>query len=281
MNNEMQFEKLIKNALTEGESGFELGNGPLVGAKSRLKAKSEGYRMNSNYKLFKHSVVGRTIATASCAIIALALVVAFVQPVRAMAQQAVSMIYTVVKGEDGKYKAVQIPDDRAEMHTTTTLMSKNPENKDMTKEVGFADKIPSSLKGGFVLDGKGVITWDDSSKKGINAIFKKDKSLIFLQEIDYPSPEYMNLKDKGDNRQEIKLGNKTLVYCEQPMPIYENIAKGEGAFENDVTRPPKEIKTMHAIVWEQGGLYYILSDLGDLNLDTLEVAAKSMIESSK
>lgn len=282
MNSETQFENLIKTALTDGEEKVVLDDALVERVKDRLK--SEKRRLDSNMNINIMGLLRRPAAVICSLIVAAGLTVGFVQPIRVMAQQGVekisSMIYVAFKGDDGKYKAVQVPYD------VTSVISVGKRTKlnddELSKEVGYRIRIPSILGGGYVLKDRSIV-WqpDNMGKKEVRAYFSKKGSKLVLN-ISDQNFLMSDARENGDNGKEVQIAGQSLYYCEFPFPEYPFIKQGNGG-TFDATQKPKTIRTIHALTWEQNGVCYRLWDLdkGDLSLDILKEAVESIVNYQK
>jgi hypothetical protein len=300
MNNNRSLNLLIKKALTEGEETAELDTGLLSEVKSRLLKEGRYIKIMEKIKFFTHTSIGRA-ATVSCSvIIVFAFSFIFIQPVRAVAEKGIakvkSMIYDVIKGEDGKYVAVRVPEiDPKDMGKI------NIKGVEKAVEKEIIAKIPKSLAGGYKFSDQSLASYDASTGsiiggsvsdpidektyKKFNEIvstsYKKDNSMISLSVSHLDIPFASNSRREifeGDNKRTIYIGAVQATYAEYPSARYQyKMVTGGG--NEDRTKEPV-INIVHRINWEQNGVYYSIYDFThDLSMEELKIAAESVIES--
>lgn len=280
MNREVQLENLIKSALIKGEGEIVLSNIPLEKAKARLSTKNQRYMNDTKRCLYKlKDSIRKPVAAICCFALMAVLVISFVQPVRVIAQEFVKMIYIAIKGENGKYEAVQIPDDGKYISSRTFARGVN--GKELEKTFGHAVFVPEKLEGGYKLkkNNPRVSKYVESGEMRVMACFEKGESQLMLSVQD--NNELMKeAKDKGDNGKTRDVDGISLYYCEFPYAIYPFIDDGDGGGTFDITQKPLEIRTIHSFTWEHNGLHYRLCDLttGDAPAEILESSAKMIIE---
>ncbi|NLD35339.1 MAG: hypothetical protein GX654_00540 [Desulfatiglans sp.] len=308
MNNNRSLDYLIKKALTEVEETATLDTGLLSEVKSRLLKEGRDTEIMAKIKFFSHTSIGRA-ATISCSVIIVFLFsFIFIQPVRAVAEKGIekvrSMIYDVIKGEDGKYVAVKVPKpepgDLGPINYTGV-------KKAVAKEI--IARIPESLAGGFMLSSR-ALGYTDTSKglalsrsvpdpadykehekfneiyekfnERVSAIYKKYNSWIALSISHFDTPFASNSKREefeGDNKRTICLGAIQATYAEYPGARYPIVEVADQGGYEDTTKEPI-INIYHTIKWEQNGLYFTVFDLShDLSLEELQIAATSVVES--
>ncbi|GBF35081.1 hypothetical protein DCCM_4204 [Desulfocucumis palustris] len=283
MNKQAQLEKSIKAALLQGVETLEADPDCLEKIKCQISTEKEGrkdmmkriydYLYDLKFRIKKHAALVCGIAAAAV------MLCIFIQPVRVLAQEGIdkvaSMVYIVVKGENGKYEPVQVPVEKVERSYTkadTTVLN----DEELAKEVGFDFKAPQTLEGGYKLADTAISQTDGSDKKEVSKFYQKEKSRLVLS-ISDQNYSLQYAREIGDKRKEVQVENKILYYCERPLPVYPIIEKN-GVRTNDPTQKPTEIKTIHSLAWEYNGVYYKLSDMGaGLQLDELQNAAKSVL----
>ncbi len=309
MNNNRSLNYLIKKALTEGEETAALDAGLLSEVKSRILKEGRYIKIMEKIKNFSHTGIGRA-ATISCSVIIVFLFsFIFIQPVRAVTEKGIekvkSMIYEVIRGEDGEYVAVRVPktdpEDRGRIHYGGV-------EKAVEKEI--INRLPEGLAGGYMLSSRSLGSFDSSTgsmisvsvkdpadekayekldelyeelNETVSGTYRKYNSLIVLSISHLDIPFVWNSKREvfeGDNKRTIYIGPLQAVYAEYPAvryPIKE--AAGNKGGDEDRTKKPI-INTVHTIKWEQNGLYFTVFDLShDLSMEELQIAATSVVES--
>jgi hypothetical protein len=292
------FEASIKSALAFGEDKIELNTAYLKNVKLNLKMIKERKNFNmTGIKLFLNSQIKKAVIVVCTLAIIMAASITFIQPVKAFADNVKAMIYDVVKGDDGKYVAIKIPNEETKTQTVTgklpTIETSNTSSAN--------SKMPSTLTGGYQLydqsetaynpNGSNIIAVSTKQETklslklpagwlpGASFWYRKASSVIIASENDYDCPQVINSKGeavKGDNQKELTISGQSVVYAEYPDARYPYVKDTE-----DRTQAPS-IHVSHTLLWNNNGKYYTLYDFnGDLTLDILKEAATSVIDSLK
>ena len=305
MNNGKEFDYLIKKALSEGESKIQLEPCLPSEVKNRLNLQKGRSKTDmSKIKNIFGTRFGKAAAVCCSMVLVLTISYTFVQPVRAFSKEGMekikSMVYEVIKGNDGKYVAVRVPYHEPQK-------SGNNSYEGVKKPVGMdlISKIPESLAGGYTLDNQALGSYEpksnsmimissangiskdlyDKYNETVSAFYCKDNSKIVL-EISYMNfPFALNSSQEridGDNKKNLSIGDVKAIYAEYPgvrYPILE--AYGPDSEIEDRTQEPT-ITILHTIKWKQNGAYYTVYDFnGDLSQQELEAAAATIIENMK
>jgi hypothetical protein len=276
MKSQTELDKQIIESLNQGVNYIELNQKSMGEIKERLRIKKNGEmktaeKITAFFQDFRFKI-NKPAATFCCIMMIAAMLYTFVQPVKVWAKEgldkAVQIIYTVVKDEDGSYKAVQVPDNNDPSYST---------QKEVTDDaVDFAFKAPPALENGFEListhiqvpltkEGEIIDTVPDSIEKCYS---KTGSDCIIFLTCSSKSDLLLYAKDKtydGDtrkNRREYALDKTSVYYYENAVPEYPLVEDPkDGRWTFDFTQKPT-IKTEHIYAWEQEGVYYELSDLG-------------------
>jgi len=213
---------------------------------------------------------------------------ATVPSVRASAVEVIkSYIYLPIKNSVGGYEASKISTEGMStvkfVKTDTTLS-----DAEITKELGFAVKLPVLLTDKYILSKKWLITGFEGPKNSFAAgIYKQkegsDKAKFILYTTNSKSEEFKQIKSmnkSGDskNQKNFKINDKIVSYYESPIfKGLDEIEKG-GKVSADFFKESHEILTEHTIIWEQNGIGYSITDSGNnLSLENIKTIAQQII----
>lgn len=242
-----------------------------------------------DYKVAMRFNTGKTVSYLLCTLVlAIGLCGALVPPVRAAAVDAIkSYIYLPMKNSVGEFVATKISSDKIKVvkcvKTDTTLS-----DAEISKELGYAVKLPVSLIDKYTLSKKWLLTGFESPQNSFAAgIYKPkegaDKAKFILYTTDSKSEDFKQIKimsKSGDskNQKDLKISNKTVSYYESPiLKGLDDIEKGGKASE-DFFKESHEILTAHIMNWEQNGIGYSLSDnANDLSLEDMKSVVGEII----
>jgi hypothetical protein len=187
------------------------------------------------------------VAAAACFALILFTAVSFTPPVNALVDR---MMYLIVR-EGSKYNTVEAPYDESKFETYTAVNS-----SDAQKVLGKSLKLPAQIKIGDAAfkSGEYIVCTNDSTGEKFVALeylssdIKTETQLNdTLNSILLEIGKSKQLIAAGDNVKEIKQGNMTLYWAENPYTGRQQI-----------TDKPAEIKVYHSLSWQQDGLYYRL-----------------------
>ena len=213
---------------------------------------------------------------------------ATVPSVRASAVEVIkSYIYLPIKNSVGGYEASKISTEGMStvkfVKTDTTLS-----DAEITKELGFAVKLPVLLTDKYILSKKWLITGFEGPKNSFAAgIYKQkegsDKAKFILYTTNSKSEEFkqiksMNKSSDSKNQKNFKINDKIVSYYESPIfKGLDEIEKG-GKVSADFFKESHEILTEHTITWEQNGIGYSITDSGNnLSLENIKTIAQQII----
>ena len=148
MKNQTELEKQIVRSLNQWVDHIEPHPQSMQQIKNLRSAQRKGRRtiMGKIVELFKdfRFKINKPILTL-CSIAVIG--IATIPPVQAWAleglNKVIEMVYTVVKGEDGNYEAVQVPNNNDHSYSTQEEVTDDA--------VNFAVKVPPTLKNGYKL----------------------------------------------------------------------------------------------------------------------------------
>lgn len=299
------FETSIKSALTHGEDKMILNTALLDRVKFNLKMENgkKDINMLQRNRFSRIDIKKGVIAVCAVAVVTTASAT-FIKPVGAFAAKIKTMIYDVVKGDDGKYVAIKIPYEEPEVKTMVgELPSVDDSNTNIIKS-----KMPLTLSDGYELYSQSSVAYNPKnsnmlsiSKKPSNDLFasapapslklpegwkdgtdywyKKAASTIVVSENNFNCAFVSNTSGvplKGDNKKEITIAGQSLTYAEYPDARYPYVKDNE-----DRTQAPS-IHVAHTLMWTANGKYYTMYDFnGDLSIETLKPAAETVINNLK
>lgn len=289
MKNQTELEKRIVESLDQWVDHIEPHTQSMQQIKdlTSIQRKGRGKTMERIVEFFRdfRFKINKPVLT-FCSIVVIG--IASIQPVQAWAleglNKAMEIIYTVVKGEDGNYEAVQVPNNNDQSYSTQEEVTDDA--------VNFAFKVPPALKNGYKListyiqvpftaEGAVIDTIPDSIQK----CYSKDESdcRIFLTAsindgmFAYGKDENYD-GDTRKNRKEYTINEIPVYYFEDALPKHPLVIDPmDGKWTSDFTQEPI-IKTTHIFLWEHDGVYYYLNDLGNLTFDEVKSKAEFIIE---
>ena len=213
---------------------------------------------------------------------------AAVPSVRASAVEIIkSYIYLPIRNSVGGYEASKISTEGMStikfVKTDTTLS-----DAEITKELGFAVKLPVLLTDKYILSKKWLIIGFEGPQNSFAAgIYKQkegsDKAKFILYTTNSKSEEFkqiksMNKSSDSKNQKNFKINDKIVSYYESPIfKGLDEIEKG-GKVSADFFKESHEILTEHTITWEQNGIGYSITDSGNnLSLENIKTIAQQII----
>ena len=267
MKNQTELEKQIVRSLNQWVDHIEPHPQSMQQIKNLRSAQRKGRRtiMGKIVELFKdfRFKINKPILTL-CSIAVIG--IATIPPVQAWAleglNKAIEMVYTVVKGEDGNYEAVQVPNNNDHSYSTQEEVTDDA--------VNFAVKVPPTLKNGYKListyiqvpfTAEGIVI--DTIPDSIQKCYSKDgldSKLFLTSSINENMFAYGQDKnydgDTRKNRKEYTINEVLMCYFENALPKYPLVIDPmDGKWTSDFTQEPI-INTEHIFLWEHDGVYY-------------------------
>jgi hypothetical protein len=265
-----------------------------------------------NFTMFKNrisNIGGKKLSIAIlCAFMILSIVsFSTSNNLKAFATETINHIKTIFV-LDEKSNVVEKAADTTFIGVTTgkdTLLSDN----ELTKKVGFQVFFPKNLYSGMKLTNKNElinlnkITFEDSQRvqpnmlkaiddkavfnsltsyeptRGVGAEYVNDKTQLFIS-IGPVSSEIKNLLSSYTSAK-VDLNGTLGYWCEVPIPSYPLIKQSE-IMQQDMSKKPNTIKTLHPFIWCSNGVSYLITFLPDkeLSMDETVAIAKSFIDQS-
>ncbi len=237
---------LIKGRLSEGEGNIEI-----------IK----------RYQERTCSKMRRPIVSICCFALILTVLCAVNPSVRAWGQEGITkLIYDVVKGEDGKYKTVQVETEVKKGEAIRLLED---------KDIGFKYKTPNIIAEDYTT---GEMISGDATGNTCSLFYRNgDASLVLAM----TNEDYLIYcaERNGDNRKQLNIEGTKVYYYEEASPEYPLVKDSDGLWTYDMTQPPTEIKTDHMFTWEYEGITYQLRDQGEnISYDIMKQAVGDIIK---
>lgn len=235
--------------------------------KERLSRKEENIEVMKRYQEKTCSKMRRPIVSICCFALILTVLCAVNPSVRAWGQEGITkLIYDVVKGEDGKYKTVQV---KAEV-------KKGPEIRLLEdKDLCFKYKVPESIAEDYTAD---QMISNDATGNSCSLFYRNgDASLVLAM----TNEDYLIYcaKMDGDNKKALNVEGTKVYYCEEASPEYPLVKDSDGLWTYDMTQPPTDINTDHMFTWEYEGITYQLDDQGEnISCDIMEQAVEDIVK---
>jgi len=264
-----QLDRLIKTSLANGESQIRLNEKNFEAIIAEYKIKR---RLKMNKSVFSRPIILKGALPVFALTLLLGIAFIFVQPGQAIAEQVKSFIYNVVKTDDGKYNAVQVP--------YTESDKKGMVSRSLKDRGNAPDGFPEKLEGGYVFSYASEGENLDNNSSFITIQYKKGDVSLTLS---YSAADSVMSADvngnpyPADNVKETTIGNQTVVYGEYPFAHFPYTNDTE-----DRTQLPT-IKTVHTLSWVKDGVYYKLYDVVGkaMTMDDLVQAATTIIQYTK
>lgn len=235
--------------------------------KERLLKKEGNTEIMKRYHEKISYKMRRPLASVCCAALILTLLCTFNPSVRAWAQEGMTkLIYDVVKGEDGKYKTVQVEAE----------IKPGPEVKVVGDEdLGFKYKAPNIIAENYTA---GEVISGDASGNSHSLFYRNGDGVLVLAMTNEDWMMYC-AETSVDNKKELNIEDMKVYYNEDSLAEYPMVQDSDGLWTNDLTQPPTKIKTVHQFTWKYKGISYQLGDLGEnISYDIMEQAVEDIIK---
>ncbi|QHI72771.1 hypothetical protein [Aminipila terrae] len=257
----------IKKALLKRVERLEPGIGGFESIRERLSRKEDTVEVTKRYVGKIYNGMRRPVVSLCCVALMLTIVCTLNPSVRAWGQEGITkLIYDVVKGEDGKYKTVQVE----------TEVKKGPEVRMLEdKDLSFKYKAPRSIAEDYTAS---EMISHDATGNSCSLFYRNgDASLV----LSMTNQDYLIYcaKTEGENRKELDIQGVKVYYGEEVSPEYPLVQDSDGLWTFDMTQPPTAIKTDHQFTWEHKDITYQLDDQGaGISNDIMEQAVEDIIK---
>lgn len=235
--------------------------------KERLSKKEGNIEIMKRYRGGFYNKMRRPVVSMCCVILMLTVLCTFNPSVRAWGQEGFTkLIYDVVKGEDGKYKTVQVE----------TEVKKGEEIRLLEdKDIGFKYKAPNVIAEDYTT---GEMISGDATGNTCSLFYRNSDASLVLAMTNEDWMIYCAERN-GDNRKELNIEGTEVYYYEEVSPEYPLVKDSDGLWTYDMTQPPTEIKTDHLFTWEYKGITYQLRDQGqNISYDIMDRAVEDIIK---
>ncbi|MHC1722704.1 MAG: hypothetical protein AB9836_05815 [Aminipila sp.] len=235
--------------------------------RERLSRKEGNIEIMKRYQEKTCSKMRRPIVSICCFALILTVLCVSNPSVRAWGQEGITkLIYDVVKGEDGKYKTVQIEAKVKKGEAIRLLQD---------KDIDFKYKAPNVIAEDYT---SGEMISGDATGNTCSLFYHNGDASLVLAMTNEDWMIYCAERD-GDNRKELNVEGTKVYYYEEVNPEYPLVKDSDGLWTYDMTQPPTKIKTSHQFTWEYEGITYQLGDQGEnISYDIMERAVEDIIK---